>query len=152
MCVNTHIHASEQPNPFCFAHMHMCAGLTTWDRTSHVGDHSWRRLVFTWGGAMWGVSRPCWQVNWYCHYFGLVWTAKLLRIHVCGLSVIYPGPWLLQSFCPSSKICPEQRVQGLHGRPVGCGHRECFPCVRGNTGVDSSPSLKALLELHLVFM
>lgn len=38
-------------SPFRFAHTHMCAGLATWDRTSYVRDHSWRRLISTWGGA-----------------------------------------------------------------------------------------------------
>lgn len=62
-------------------------------------------------------SRPCWCVNWY----GLVQAVTLLR--VCGSSTPAMSGrhcltevlvfWLLQSFCPSSRMFPEPRNQGL---------------------------------------
>lgn len=89
ICVWIHIFTQvNNTSPFRFAHMHMFAGLTTWDRISYVGHHSWRRLIFTWGGVMWDVSCPYWQVN----YAGLVWATVLLRIHVCSFSVVCPVP------------------------------------------------------------
>lgn len=110
-------------SPLSFAHMCMCAGLTTWGLDKWCGCSPWEETDFPVGVGLCGVSPvPVSRST------GIVPVLVSLGQLLCCRSRP-SGSYNLSAPLPRSSC-------GVH---VRCGARECFPCVRGNTGVRFQP-------------
>lgn len=100
--------------------MYKHPGLPTWDCTTHVGNHPWRKLILspyvatdyfrlsTLGWTLSNSTHLHWRGNWW-HYTSLIQEITLLRVHGCISrrhylsSCSHPGP--LKIFPPSLWWC-----------------------------------------------